>query len=268
MHSNFREALTHVLKHEGGYVNHPSDPGGATNKGVTLANFRRYVKPNGTVADLKRLTVDQAAIVYRRYYWDAVLGDMLPGGVDYAVFDFAVNSGPSRAVKFLQRIVGVVQDGRIGPKTLEAVESADPATVVNTLCDARLGFMKRAKKNGTLLWPIFGKGWKRRVEGVRAVAVSMAAEPPMASLPAVTPQVEALIEDNDEGFLDSGTNKATMVLGGGGLGSIGTLFAYINSPVVQGILVVGLLILAGAALYIFMSRNRKTKLARDARKSL
>lgn len=266
MHSNFREALTHVLKHEGGYVNHPSDPGGATNKGVTLANFRRYVKPGGTVADLKRLTVDQAAIVYKRYYWDAVLGDMLPGGVDYAVFDYAVNSGPSRAVKHLQRVVGAIQDGRIGPQTLQAIESADPAAVVNALCDARLSFLKGIK--GGQQWKVFGRGWQRRVEGVRAVAVSMATEPPVASLPAVTPQVEALIEDNEEGFLASDTDKAAMVLGGGGIGSIGTLFAYIESPIVQGILVVGLLILAGAALYIFMSRNRKRRLAREARGSL
>lgn len=266
MHSNFREALTHVLKHEGGYVNHPSDPGGATNKGVTLANFRRYVKPNGTVADLKRLTVDQAAIVYKRYYWDAVLGDMLPGGVDYAVFDFAVNSGPSRAIKYLQRAVGAAQDGRIGPQTLEAVGNADPATVVNLLCDARLDFMRGIR--GGKLWKTFGRGWQRRVEGVRDVAVSMATEPPVAALPAVTPQVEALIEENDEGFLDSGTNKAAMVLGGGGLGSIGSLFAFITDPWVQALLIVVMALIAAAALYIFMSRNRKRKLAREARGSL
>src|SRR5690554_5603848 len=115
MEANFREALPLVLKHEGGFVNHPSDPGGATNKGITIENYRRYVKKNGTVADLKAITDEEVAKVYKLFYWDAVKGDDLPGGVDYAVFDFAVNGGPGRAIKFLQRIAGVTQDGAIGP---------------------------------------------------------------------------------------------------------------------------------------------------------
>lgn len=167
---NFDAALKLVLKHEGGYTNHPSDPGGPTNLGITLANFRRFVKPDGTIADLKNLTVAQAAICYRRQYWDAVLGAELPSGVDYAVFDFAVNSGPARAAKYLQRIVGAVQDGRIGPATLKAVRARKPENVVTQLCDARLAFVQALNT-----WPVFGKGWGRRIADVKATALKWAA---------------------------------------------------------------------------------------------
>ena len=182
MDATFDRALSAVLKHEGGYVNHPKDPGGATNRGITLANFRRYVKPCGTVADLKKLTTAQAAVVYRRHYWDAVLGSQLPAGVDYAVFDFAVNSGPKRAAQFLQRIVGAAADGVIGPKTLAAVSAMPPEDIVTALCDARLAWLKRLKT-----WPTFGKGWAARVAGVRKLALGMAAAGPVeqpAELPA------------------------------------------------------------------------------------
>src|SRR5690348_2114856 len=119
---NFEKSLSCVLQHEGGYVNSPHDPGGATNKGVTIATFRRYVDKSGTVDDLKHLTTAQAATVYRKQYWNAICGDDLPDGVDYSVFDFAVHSGPARAAKYLQAIVGVKADGKIGPQTLEAVK--------------------------------------------------------------------------------------------------------------------------------------------------
>lgn len=169
MNENFPAALKLVLKHEGGYSNHPRDPGGPTNLGITLANFRRYVKPGGTIADLKKLTVEQAGIVYRHRYWDEVLGAELPSGVDYAVFDFAVNSGPSRAIKFLQRIVGAKQDGRIGPKTLAAVKREGAEAVIEILCDARFAWLRVLPT-----WKTFGKGWGRRVEGVRREALKMA----------------------------------------------------------------------------------------------
>lgn len=169
MDRNFASSLKAVLVHEGGWSDHPSDPGGATMKGVTLANFRRFVKPNATKADLRRITDEQIAIVYRRHYWDAVLGAALPDGVDYAVFDFAVNSGPSRAAKYLQRLVGVAQDGRIGPKTLAAVRAMGAKNVVAWLCDARLAFVK-----GLRTWPVFGKGWGRRIAEVRRKALALA----------------------------------------------------------------------------------------------
>ena len=166
---NFAESLKLVLKHEGGWSDHPSDPGGATMKGVTLANFRRFVKPDATKADLRRITDAQIAVVYRRHYWDVVLGAELPSGVDYAVFDFAVNSGPSRSIKYLQRIVGVPQDGKIGPVTLKAVRARKPELLAAQLCDARLAFVKALRT-----WPVFGAGWGLRISEVRAKSVQWA----------------------------------------------------------------------------------------------
>lgn len=185
MHENLDTALSEVLKHEGGFVDHPKDPGGATNRGVTIANFRRYVKPDGTVDDLKKLTEAQARTVFERQYWDAVRGNQLPSGLDFAVFDFAVNSGPSRAVKFLQRLVGAEQDGVIGPETLRAIEAyGDDALLARNLCDMRLDWLK-----GLKTWSTFGKGWEARVVSVKRVAAAMAAAPPVAPLP--TPPVPA-----------------------------------------------------------------------------
>lgn len=171
MDRNFERALSAVLKHEGGYVNHPKDPGGPTNKGVTLANFRKYVKPGGSIADLKSLTVAQAGVVFRRHYWDAVSATDLPDGVDYAVFDFAVNSGPDRAIKFLQNVLGVAQDGVIGPRTISAAKKASAAAVVADLCDLRMSWLTTL---GT--FAVFGRGWKARVDGVRELGLTLAAQ--------------------------------------------------------------------------------------------
>ncbi|MRX33231.1 glycoside hydrolase family 108 protein [Aminobacter sp. MDW-2] len=183
MDRNFARALSLVLKHEGGWSDHPADPGGATMKGVTLANFRRYVKPGATKDDLRRITDAQLATVYRRFYWDAVHGAELPDGIDYAVFDFAVNSGTGRAAKYLQGVVGVVQDGRIGPATLAATSAMMRATVINDLCDKRMKFLRVLKT-----WPTFGKGWTARVSRVRAAALKMS-EPKPASPPVTAPPV-------------------------------------------------------------------------------
>ncbi|MCI5078689.1 MAG: glycoside hydrolase family 108 protein [Oricola sp.] len=197
MDANFQRALSRVLKHEGGYVDHPKDPGGATNRGITLATFRRYVKPKATKADLRAITDAQITTVYRRHYWDAVLGAELPSGVDYAVFDFAVNSGPSRSVKFLQRVVGVTQDGRIGPITLAALAKDDPQDVVSKLCDARLAWLKRLET-----WPTFGRGWERRVSEVKRDAFLDAADTAIAratvnGIEDVGAAVEAIKADED-----------------------------------------------------------------------
>lgn len=170
MDRNFARALALVLKSEGGWSDNPADPGGATMKGVTLANFRRYVRADASKADLKKIGDDQVATVYRRFYWDAVLGAELPDGVDYAVFDFAVNSGPGRAARYLQATVGVSQDGRIGPATLAAVKTKPAGVVIDQLCDARLAFLRRLPA-----WATFGRGWSDRVRSVRAKALLMSA---------------------------------------------------------------------------------------------
>ncbi|SFJ62926.1 glycoside hydrolase family 108 protein [Aerobium aerolatum] len=181
MDRNFARALSLVLKHEGGWADNPKDPGGATMRGVTLATFRRYVKPNATKDDLRKITDQQIAAVYRRHYWDAVAGAELPDGIDYAVFDFAVNSGPARAAKYLQAIVGVTTDGKIGPATLAATRAKLHADVIHKLCDSRIAFLKRLP-----IWPTFGKGWASRVSDVRRQALELAARP--------TPERPSIIE--------------------------------------------------------------------------
>ncbi|KFB11021.1 glycoside hydrolase family 108 protein [Nitratireductor basaltis] len=172
MDRNFARALPLVMKHEGGWADHPADPGGATMKGVTLHTFRRYVKADATKDDLRAITNEQIATVYYRHYWAAVNAQALPSGVDYAVFDFAVNSGPSRAAKYLQRIVSTTVDGRVGPKTLQAVEAMDPSEIIIKLCNARMAFLRKLKH-----WPTFGNGWTRRVSEVRQDALNMVGRP-------------------------------------------------------------------------------------------
>lgn len=168
MNRNFERSLSLVLRSEGGFVDDPHDPGGATNKGVTIATFRQYVNPKGTVADLKALTMAQAGIIYKKQYWDAVKGDELPDGVDYATFDFAVNSGPGRAAKYLQGVVGVSQDGAIGPGTLAAVRAKSAVSTIGALCARRLAFLR-----GLPTFSRFGKGWTTRVNSVTANALAM-----------------------------------------------------------------------------------------------
>jgi lysozyme family protein len=168
MDRNFARSLSLVLQHEGGWSDHPKDPGGATMKGVTLATFRRFIEPTATKDDLRHITDAQIASIYRKQYWDAVKGDDLPDGIDYAVFDYAVNSGPGRAAKHLQSIVGAKQDGKIGPDTIAKSKAMLRASVINGLCDKRMAFLR-----GLPTWPTFGKGWTSRVTAVRSVALAM-----------------------------------------------------------------------------------------------
>jgi lysozyme family protein len=169
MKENFDDALKALLKHEGGYVNHPSDPGGMTNLGVTKRVWEEYVGHEVDEQTMRGLTPDVVAPLYKKRYWDAVKGDDLPSGVDLCVFDCAVNSGVGRASKFLQRAVGVADDGKIGPGTLQAVMAADPKELVTKFCDQRQAFLEALPTFAT-----FGKGWSRRVAEVREQGENLA----------------------------------------------------------------------------------------------
>ena len=177
--SSYDASLRLLLLSEGGYSNHPSDPGGPTNFGITIADYRRYVKPNATTADVKAMKVEEAKAIYRAQYWDTQRCDELPAGVDYALFDYGVNSGVGRSKRVLQRIVGVKPDGAFGPATMAAVSAHDPKKIVAGLCDERLAFLQSLKT-----WKVFGKGWSRRVAEVRATALAMV---PGAAAPAAAP---------------------------------------------------------------------------------
>lgn len=167
---SYDASLKHLLQHEGGYTDHPADPGGPTNFGITIFDYRKYVKPDATTADVGAMKVEEAERIYRTKYWDTQRCDELPAGVDYAVFDYGVNSGIGRSTKVLQRVVGVKADGVLGPQTMRAVARSDPRTIIVGICDERLRFLKRLRT-----WPVFGRGWERRVSEVRAVSLAMAA---------------------------------------------------------------------------------------------
>jgi lysozyme family protein len=177
MNGNFERALALTLAHEGGWSDHPKDPGGATNMGITIGTLKRLkidVDGDGDsdLADLRNLRPADVAKVYRVFYWDAVRADLLPAGVDLAVFDFAVNSGPAQAAKVLQRAVGVAPDGDIGPQTLAALAKADAGLIISAMSDKRLQFLRSLKT-----WGTFGKGWLRRVTVIKEAALKLAKEP-------------------------------------------------------------------------------------------
>lgn len=171
---SYDRALAEVFKHEGGYVDHPKDPGGATNMGITFKVLQAWRGKEITKQDVKNLTRAEAADIYRKNYWDKVRGDELPAGLDLAVFDFAVNSGPKRAAEFLQRLLGVTADGIIGSDTLAAVRAVkDVALLVNMYMDRRESFLK-----GLKTFPTFGKGWLIRTKAVRQSALELVVQTP------------------------------------------------------------------------------------------
>ena len=169
MKDNWEMCFEMVLKHEGGFVNHPKDPGGMTNLGVTKKNWEAFLDRDVTESEMRALTPEIVKPFYKRNYWDKIRGDELPAGVDYAAYDLAVNSGTGRAAKYLQEIAGVPADGMIGPKSLEAIKECSPEEMVETLCDKRMDFLK-----GLGTFETFGKGWTDRVKTVMVKARNMA----------------------------------------------------------------------------------------------
>ena len=164
----YAESIRRLLASEGGYVNHPSDPGGPTNFGITLADYRKYVKADATAADVRAMHIDEAKAIYRAKYWGAMRADELPAGVDYCVFDYAVNSGTGRAPKVLQRVLGIDVTGRVDGATVTAARRREARALIQAICDERMRFLQ-----GLRTWPVFGKGWSKRVGEVRSVALGM-----------------------------------------------------------------------------------------------
>lgn len=167
--SNFDRCVGIVLHEEGGFVNNPRDPGGATNMGITLATLRAWRGKPTTVDDVRSLTPAEATAIYRANYWAAVRGNDLPSGVDLTVFDCAVTSGPREAVRILQRSAGAVDDGALGPKTLSSVIAADREMLLRRYADEHYDFIKTLPTFAT-----FGAGWVSRIHRVLAFSLAMA----------------------------------------------------------------------------------------------
>lgn len=150
----FDDAFEKLIGHEGGYSNHPDDPGGETMFGVT----ERVARANGYGGSMRDLPLALAKSIYRASYWDTVRADDLPDAVRFDVFDASVNSGPGQAIRFLQRATGSTDDGRLGPLTMRAVKAMDPQLLDKRLNGYRLRFMSELKT-----WPTFGRGWAARI---------------------------------------------------------------------------------------------------------
>ena len=168
MKNNFEASLKAVLVHEGGYVFNKNDPGGMTNLGCTKAVWEEYCGHEVNEKTMRALAPADVAPLYKRKYWDKVCGDDLPAGVDYVVFDAAINSGAGRAAKWLQACVGVEPDGSIGPKTLAAVQAFNAKQLVEDYSKRRLSFLMDLPT-----WDTFGKGWSRRVNEVETVGIRL-----------------------------------------------------------------------------------------------
>lgn len=172
MNTNWPKCYAKMLEHEGGFVNHPKDPGGMTNLGVTKRVWEEYVGKVVTEKDMRALTAATVEPLYKRNYWTRIAGDELPSGVDFVVFDYGVNSGTFRAVTTLQRLVKASVDGQIGPKTLAAVKAycdeKGAKALIQDYCDTRLSFLR-----GLGTWGTFGKGWARRVAETEEFAVRL-----------------------------------------------------------------------------------------------
>jgi len=169
MHDNFDAVLAVTLKFEGGYVDNKFDPGGATNMGITLKTLEQHRRRPVSKAEVMALSRAEAAEIYAKTYWHVIGGDDLPPGVDMALFDYAVNSGTSRAIRALQSALGIAPDGALGPTTLAAVKTKPVESLIRKLCAARQGFLQHLTT-----FRVFGRGWSARIAAVETAALHMA----------------------------------------------------------------------------------------------
>ncbi|TPN44857.1 glycoside hydrolase family 108 protein [Mesorhizobium sp. B1-1-7] len=272
--SREKEALARVLAHEGGYVNHPRDPGGPTNKGVTQRVYDAYRRGKGLGAQsVQQISTREVADIYDRQYWDAVKGDDLPTGIDYVLFDGAVNSGPKQSVIWLQRALGAAYKGRVdgtmGLTTVEAVNAVnDLDALVDRICDQRLAFMRHLST-----WPVFGRGWSARVAEVRSIGRAWAAsETPHVANFYDGAGAKAFAEDANLAPMTAPADAATGA-GVGGMGVAGTLaglqdqlvpFSYASewiTKIVVVLAIVSALLAASGFAWSWYARRKAKRLA-------
>ena len=169
MEKTYPSALKHVFKYEGGYVDHPLDPGGATNMGITRRTLARYRRRDVDKSDVRLLSIEEAGDIYRKLYWEPCHCDVIPSGIDFALFDCAVNQGVSRAIRILQKSVHVKVDAILGPQTLAAIAVNPPKELLNEFIARRMNHYGRLAS----LFRTFGLGWSRRLSDVHAQALHL-----------------------------------------------------------------------------------------------
>ena len=171
MNINFNQCFEWLLINEGGYVNNPEDTGGETNLGVTKKTYLNYCEKNNiTPKDMHDLTKQDVEPIYRTEYWDAIMGESLPSGLDWSLFDFAVNSGPARASEYIQDSVSVKPDGDIGPVTLAAIATHETDTLIKDIYERRQRFYESLST-----FKVFGKGWTKQDKHTEEQAFQLAA---------------------------------------------------------------------------------------------
>ena len=272
----FHAALARILVHEGGKVDHPKDPGGRTNKGVTQRVYNAWrTKSYLPVRDVYLISDMEVEAIYRFQYWEPIHGDQLPPGVGYVVLDGAVNSGPKQSAKWLQRALGFVGsqvDGIIGSVTITAAQQAsDHDALIARIIERRETFLRALKT-----FPTFGKGWLRRIKNVRETGQAWA-------MGSVGPAVEYVPGAENKASIDDAktppsTAPGDLAAGGGSTASVGAggLDQLLNSvkeqlepfvslgwvkSIVVGIIILGAVIAAGGFAYRWWAKRKAAELA-------
>jgi lysozyme family protein len=166
--NNFDKSLQLVLKSEGGYVNNPKDPGGETMMGVTKSAWSTYLKRPIEDGEMAKLTVADITPFYKSLYWDKSYCPQLLLGIDYMVFDASVNMGVGQSIRLLQKSLGCVPDGVIGPNTMKLINETDVSNMID-----KYSAQKELFYRSLALFNTFGKGWLARVEQVKQAALFM-----------------------------------------------------------------------------------------------
>jgi lysozyme family protein len=241
MKSCYPEAISRVLKSEGGYVNHPQDPGGETNYGITI----KVARANGYMGPMRAMPIETAKSIYKSEYAAPVHFDEDPAGLDYTLFDYAVNSGVSRANKVLRRVCSL-SDNAPWPATFDALSKRDPKAVIGAVNAERLKFLQSLKT-----WPVFGRGWGPRVQSVNAASLKMAAvgaAPVPSTLPPAEPsQGKGEVPKPDTGKIIVGTGTPTGAAGGATWWDLIVAHPFISIAVGLGALALLILIIETAA---------------------
>lgn len=247
----FERAFDLLRVHEGGYSNHPDDPGGATMKGVTQRTYNNWRRAlNQPLQDVREIKDGEVEAIYREQYWETVRASELPPGVAYCVFDAAVNSGPGRAARWLQEVIGAGVDGVVGNETLALAVDRNPIEVIHAYCDKRLAFMKRLKH-----WSTFKNGWTRRVAEVRAQSINWAQAQPVPESREAPPAKAEGPEKKTATLKDMATDTGTIGAVGGLVGSTGAL-ASGDGPVQYAIAAVLIIVALGALWWIVRGRHK------------